>query len=651
MDSMRVVFSICDHYDKNDLRLKDSLKVYGAIALNLAERYGNIDDKILAQKYYTHAHLISDTAYYFTNMSEMRDHYIDQSLFQDAARQEMDVAISYAYHLDMEHVRSHSHAAITLLDKIDRPTKEDLLLKTLALYYIANSYLYGDSYVDALDHALMMKEISDEHNLNKRQLMSYETLGKTYSSLAKVMLSENAYGKDAQHYYKLFYERSKEFGDVETQYGSAFTLGAWYLDQGKHELAQIFFLESLELSRQEENTAYQFNNVSHLAENLLSMGKIDEAKEYISQSRELAEQFSFPTHLRTVQLLLADLHYLEGDLAMARQHAIEALQLSESIKSHEMTLSTFRRLEKIETADKNFKQALKYDKAADLLHDSLLNESALSSLNLMRTQYNLVQKEEELSQAIHEQEIQELRNQSRLNWLFLALALLSIILIWQFYKVRNERILHERNQISLQQKLLRSQLNPHFIFNTIASIQNYLYEKSDLSTALHFMSKFGDLMRQILEHTREETIALELEIETLRNYLELQLLRYNNAFSYSIKVADSIDPTELKVPPLIAQPFVENAIEHGQIAQVKDGHVEVSFGRKNGQVQIIVKDNGRGLQAKSVNIEKTKGKKSLSTVITKERLQNMAKMTKRKYDLIVNYDDDFTTACILLPLS
>lgn len=243
----------------------------------------------------------------------------------------------------------------------------------------------------------------------------------------------------------------------------------------------------------------------------------------------------------------------------------------------------------------------------------------------------------------------QLQRQSRYLFLAISIGVLLAAMIYFFQQRRKLRILHEVNQ--MEQKLLSLQMNPHFIFNSIGSIQNFLYDKEDLPTAIRYLSQFAALMRQILEHSREKFISLGDEISTLRNYLDLQKLRFENTFDYEIVVDPSINMEEVGVPPLIAQPFVENAIEHGMIYKIKDGKVGVYVHRKEDRIQLEIRDNGKGLssiQVPAQNVESNK--KSLATTITRERLHILSTISKRKFKLQVEGNEtEGTTVAIDLP--
>lgn len=205
-----------------------------------------------------------------------------------------------------------------------------------------------------------------------------------------------------------------------------------------------------------------------------------------------------------------------------------------------------------------------------------------------------------------------------------------------YLNTRRKYLQTEKNKIELEQKLLRFQMNPHFIFNAISSIQNFLFDKRDLKIALQYISQFADLMRQTLEHSRESYISLSKELDALKNYLSLQQLRYQNAFDYEITMEPDIAIEEILIPPLIAQPFVENAIEHGKIYQVDNGKVKIEIKESNEGITFLIQDNGLGLSSVQVaQHPKEKNKQSLATTITRERLDAWSKQHRQKFRLLI----------------
>ncbi|MDZ7848241.1 MAG: histidine kinase [Owenweeksia sp.] len=176
------------------------------------------------------------------------------------------------------------------------------------------------------------------------------------------------------------------------------------------------------------------------------------------------------------------------------------------------------------------------------------------------------------------------------TWFIISTILLGILIIALIITARirilkrkarenQERLSMERDLISLEQKALRLQMNPHFIFHTLNSIQALIATK-DEDTARTYLSKFSKLMRQILENSRSEKISLEAEIETLENYLGIERFCNEEKFDFKIEVEDDLETEFIMIPPMILQPFVENAIIHGIRPLKSQGEIELSFGRK-----------------------------------------------------------------------
>jgi sensor histidine kinase YesM len=219
------------------------------------------------------------------------------------------------------------------------------------------------------------------------------------------------------------------------------------------------------------------------------------------------------------------------------------------------------------------------------------------------------------------------------------IALLALIIGWLIN--HNNKTKATRNFIVLENKLLRSQMNPHFMFNSLNAIQTYILRKNPLEGA-SYLAKFAELMRSILYNSREEFVIVEKEITMISNYLELQQIRFNNLFSYSIDVDPDIKVKKTLIPPMLAQPFIENAVEHGFKDIDYPGILNVSFKLENEGILITIKDNGVGVE-RSKEHKRGKGKphKSLATVISKERLDLFNnRMKKDLFSLSIKQSED-----------
>jgi sensor histidine kinase YesM len=184
----------------------------------------------------------------------------------------------------------------------------------------------------------------------------------------------------------------------------------------------------------------------------------------------------------------------------------------------------------------------------------------------------------------------------------------------------------------MQQRLLRTQMNPHFIFNALSAIQVYILE-NDTKKSSSFLSNFATLMRQVLRSSQYEYVTIAEEIKMLGYYLELQQLRFIEPFSFQIETDPKLDENYVLIPPMITQPFIENAIEHGIRSRGENGQVHVRFINHNDRLGIEIEDNGIGWKPSKENGDMDKKHESMAIKITHERLEVIKKVTKKKTHL------------------
>lgn len=172
-----------------------------------------------------------------------------------------------------------------------------------------------------------------------------------------------------------------------------------------------------------------------------------------------------------------------------------------------------------------------------------------------------------------------------------------IFVVFVLYRARREAHFREKetafklNISDLEMKVLRSQINPHFIFNCLNSIQHVMH-RADVATASDYLIKFSRLIRHVLEASYERTIPLSDEIASLTLYMELEQLRTGGSFTFEFIIDTEITPDDLYVPPLFVQPLVENAIWHGLGNQAEGGRITISVTKTGNMVEWIIQDNG-----------------------------------------------------------
>src|SRR5439155_934059 len=179
----------------------------------------------------------------------------------------------------------------------------------------------------------------------------------------------------------------------------------------------------------------------------------------------------------------------------------------------------------------------------------------------------------------------------------------GFILWWRIKAVKRkerQRFAHEKQLLELEAKALRSQMNPHFIFNCMNSIKS-LIQQDEKEKSVAYLTTFSKLIRTLFNNADKKEISLHDEIETCKLYLQLEAIRFNSSFSYTVKVDENIDLKSVRVPALIIQPFIENAIWHGIVPKGANGYIYLSVRKKDDSIEIVIDDNGIGREASKQN--------------------------------------------------
>ena len=209
-----------------------------------------------------------------------------------------------------------------------------------------------------------------------------------------------------------------------------------------------------------------------------------------------------------------------------------------------------------------------------------------------------------------------------LGILVLLIAGGIISTIFSYQKLKSTNVI---KLLQAEFKALSYQINPHFIFNVLNSIQYYILKK-DTDNAVHLLGSFALLIRRIVNNSRQQYISIIEEVECLREYMDLEKMRLDNRFDYSINIDSNIDIEEKNILPMIIQPLVENSIWHGIVPGSAHGIISVDFRKENDTIICVVEDNGVGINAKPANAEKNQNNLSLAMKNVSERLKIISEL-------------------------
>jgi photosystem II stability/assembly factor-like uncharacterized protein len=222
-----------------------------------------------------------------------------------------------------------------------------------------------------------------------------------------------------------------------------------------------------------------------------------------------------------------------------------------------------------------------------------------------------------------------------LLWI-LSISVVVIGFIFHRYRIQQVR---KEAQTSLQlsaleRSALRAQMNPHFIFNALNSLQSFI-NNNEVENSNIFLSHFSQLIRGTLKASKEQNVSLEVEIELLKSYLKLEKMRFEDRFDFKISIAEDIDVQAIKVPSMITQPFVENAIIHGLSKKSINGLIELDYKLKEEYLIITIKDNGKGIFHTSKNKNKLHKSMGINNILKRLKLinpENELHMSEQKED-------------------
>ncbi len=221
---------------------------------------------------------------------------------------------------------------------------------------------------------------------------------------------------------------------------------------------------------------------------------------------------------------------------------------------------------------------------------------------------------------------------------FVFLGLLISAYQYRISQVRKEERLQagfRKQLMDMEMTALRSQMNPHFIFNSLNSINRYVMQ-NDRLTASEYIAKFGKLMRNVLENSRHETITLKQELDTLELYLQLEKLRFEDKFDFLLVVDEEVDAGGIRIPPLLIQPFAENSIWHGLMHKEEKGLLTIKAAKKSsGLLEICIEDDGVG-RARAAELESKKATHpSIGMQVTSDRIRLINELYKQQNRILV----------------
>ncbi|HEY5407037.1 MAG TPA: tetratricopeptide repeat protein [Ginsengibacter sp.] len=478
---------------------------------------------------------------------------------------------------------------------------------------IANVYADLKNYQVALDY--YQKYLSASIRV-KSQVNELRAL----NNIADVYIELNNFSKGLG-YYKRALAIADEEGSKEISAAIYNNLGETFLKQKDYALAYNYYTKSLQLANESMNVESKANALNGLAEIFLNKQRYTKAEAYSKLSLHFAKQIN---------------------------------DISSQANAFETLCDIYKKTNR-------FQNALWSYTNEHTLKDSILNDRKTGEITRLEMQYQFNKKSDSIKIADYRKQAfatgiikqdKVVKNSILTGSL---IVLFSSLAVFVFYKRKRDAVekKHESElkaqAMDTEMKALRAQMNPHFIFNSLNSIKNYI-DKNDTAKASLYTSKFAKLMRMILENSEKKEIPIAQDLKALELYMQLEALRMHNKFVYEINVDDAIDQENTLIPPLILQPFVENSIWHGLSQKESDGKIWISIRKEGNMINCIVEDNGVGITEKATDEQIAHAdKKSLGMKITKSRIDVINRVKKTNATVTFSNLDEGTKIEVRLP--
>lgn len=545
---------------------------------------------------------------------------------------------TYYLHLnDWDKMKSSLQKSDSIFKKI--PGSQDKLMFSKGLYSLY--YQQHGDFKKALQLNLEMLHYYEKHGPRKEE-------AKHVGAVATLLQELERY-KEATVYYKRSIELRKEIKDFNGQSIALLNLGGMLAEQKMFTNAEPYLLEALRLQKTLQQKRIINGCEANLAHIYAETGRYKKALKLVREcdTYYMNEQDTFNVVKISLYESTAYMNMQKYDRALAvlnvKHHWIKG-----NPDYADLEEDVLWQFYKVYKAMGKTDIALEYFEEAKELEDNNSSMAIQHGISRMKEQYETEKKQRENLQLRQENLLKDIEL-NRLNYfIYGSVLLLLLISVIAWTTVRYNRLKAGKVAVEMEQRLLQSQMNPHFIFNVLNAIHTYMLKK-DTEESGKLLTSFARLVRSILQHSSTDNISLEEELKWLKDYMRLQQLRFNNAFDYTIEIDEQISPDNLLLPPMLIQPFIENAIEHGFSELDKPGKLTISYKKTGKEVEISITDNGRGFSTdRPVNPKKEH--ESVAIQITEKRINLLNKRRKGVFNFaIVSKPSEGTSVLFSIP--
>ncbi len=496
-----------------------------------------------------------------------------------------------------------------------------------SLNNLGAAYKKTGDYIKATEYLIEALEIAQKSESKFNEAQALGNLAQCYAVAGNIDLSNKYYLQEK--------EIKEELNDYKGLINIYINMGVNYSSQMEKDSALIYYNKALIYAKQLDDKTLKAILYSNIAAIYNFQKKHESAIVLLKRAYKLNKELNRTKGLINTNINLAGNYKDIKQYKKAEYHFNEALDLVQTSNLKPEMLNLYNSMSEFYATTNNFLKAYEYKDLAYQLSDTLMNSEVAGKIEELQVKYETEKKEQQIIHLQNEKEIDKLQSQKKTRNFLIVLTLLASGIFGILLVARQNRVKANNKLANMNNRLLRSQMNPHFIFNSLNSVNSFILDNKP-KEASSFLLRFSKLMRNILQSTRNDYTSLEQEIETLENYLNLEQLRFKETLTYNIEVSDDIDKEDIDIPPMLIQPFIENAIKHAFHDQ-KNNSINIRFLLDDlDALQCEIIDNGVGIE-NTLSKHKKKEHISYAMQITKERLEILNK--KRKNNIIFKVVD------------
>jgi len=499
---------------------------------------------------------------------------------------------------------------------------------------IGSLYLAKEEFAKALEYRLMALRLYEKSKDKVNEAVALTNIAIIYARTEQC--------KDAENYFNKAIAIKKEIGDERGASIIYTNLGAMFYDQQKFDAALLNFKNALAIQEKLGDTRIIVTCKTNIGNIYLHQKKYAEAFALHNDCYETYKNGGDSTGMAKSFISMGVIEQEKGNYKEAIIKYNGAIDFLKNSDSRESMRNAYTGLCQSYIGLKDTKKATEYVEKIFEISETTFSKELSTNMAQLKEKYEAEKREQDIL-LLKEQNIaaNAIAEKSKMRVITVCtFAVITFLILFLIIAVNRNRkkqkeIAFIKIKAELEQTALRAQMNPHFIFNALNSIQHYILNK-ETEYAYDYLAKFSKLIRQVLINSEQNTITLNKEIETLKLYIELEQRRFKNRFDFEINYADDFTEHDISVPTMLIQPFVENAIWHGimNLDENKKGKLILSFGLNSKMLKIGIEDNGIG--RKEAALRKVNNEyKSVGVLFTQKRLELLKAVTKQQTEIII----------------